>query len=549
MGSREAQVGRYRVVRRLAIGGMGEVFLAENPDERQRPVVVKTLREPDDGAQRLMFLDEARIASSLVHDHLAQVYEVGRHAGGYFLAMEYVHGESVRTVLERASARRRPLPLDFCLTVIAAAAAGLHHAHQRRGPDGAPLGIVHRDVTPSNLMVGFDGAVKVIDFGIAKAARRATSTQGGAVKGKTAYLAPEQLLAQPVDRRADVFALGVVLYELCTLTRAFVGANEYETMQRVVKVDLVPPSLRVSGFPLALEAVIARALARAPADRYPDTLALRRALLAVADTQRLELGPAAVRRCLASLFEPVVAAVADETSSGRRRRLARGTGAAGLTPELPDDFDPARTTLRWEWLPPAALLAGGASGPSVAPPAAAPAVAAPAVATSVAAPATLASPPVAVASAVIARAPARRRGALLVGAAALALVAAIAIVAWPRPPLPASPRVAPAGPAPSAPPIAPAVVAPAPAAVAPTPTPTPAPAPARTVWLRVTSAPTDATVLLDGVRLGRTPLAIEVERRGRTTATLKLRRHGRAVRIAVPLVADVVEHVVIPGAR
>ncbi len=460
MGSREAQVGRYRVVRRLAIGGMGEVFLAENPDERQRPVVVKTLREPDDGAQRLMFLDEARIASSLVHDHLAQVYEVGRHAGGYFLAMEYVHGESVRTVLERASARRRPLPLDFCLTVIAAAAAGLHHAHQRRGPDGAPLGIVHRDVTPSNLMVGFDGAVKVIDFGIAKAARRATSTQGGAVKGKTAYLAPEQLLAQPVDRRADVFALGVVLYELCTLTRAFVGANEYETMQRVVKVDLVPPSLRVSGFPLALEAVIARALARAPADRYPDTLALRRALLAVADTQRLELGPAAVRRCLASLFEPVVAAVADETSSGRRRRLARGTGAAGLTPELPDDFDPARTTLRWEWLPPAALLAGGTSGPIVAPPVVAPAVAGPTVTAvaAVPAPAAVAGPTVAVAPAVIARPPARRRGALLVGAAALGLVAAIAIVAWPRPPLPLVQTYARAGPDADQPPDQPAAM-------------------------------------------------------------------------------------------
>ncbi len=536
MGSRAAQVGRYRVVRRLAIGGMGEVFLAENPDERQRPVVVKTLREPDDGAQRLMFLDEARIASSLVHDHLAQVYEVGRHAGGYFLAMEYIDGESVRTVLERASLRRRPLPLDFCLTVIAAAAAGLHHAHQRRGPDGAPLGIVHRDVTPSNLMVGFDGAVKVIDFGIAKAARRATSTQVGAVKGKTAYLAPEQLLMQPVDRRADVFALGVVLYELCTLSRAFVGANEYETMQRVVKVDLVPPSLRVPGFPLALEAVIARALARAPADRFPDTLALRRALLAVADTQRLELGPAAVRRCLASLFEPVVAPVVDETSSGRRRRLARGTGAAGLTPDLPDDFDPACTTLRWEWLPPAALLAAGASGPIVgAPPVVAPPVVAPPVV----------APPVAASAPTPAR---RRRTAARIGVVAmLGAAVAIAIAAWPRPAL-RTPPAAIDPPLPAAPP-PPLVVPAAPPAVAPAPTPAPAPAPPPVVWLRVTSEPTDATVLLDGVRLGRTPLALQVDRRGRATATLKLRRHGRAVRFAVPLDADVVQHVVIPGAR
>ena len=234
-------------------------------------------------------------------------------------------------MLHTLATRDERLPLEHVLTIGIGAAAGLHAAHERKDRDGRPLGIVHRDVTPSNLLLAFDGGVKLIDFGIAKATRRVTETRTGTLKGKIAYMSPEQCQGELLDGRSDVFALGVVLYELCTLTRAFVGANEYETMQRVVKVDLVPPSLRVSGFPLALEAVIARALARAPADRYPDTLALRRALLAVADTQRLELGPAAVRRCLASLFEPVVAAVADETSSGRRRRLARGTGAAGLT--------------------------------------------------------------------------------------------------------------------------------------------------------------------------------------------------------------------------
>src|SRR6185503_1015616 len=154
------------------------------------------------------FLDEARLVATLHHQHVAQVYEIGvADDGTHFLAMEYLHGETLRAVLGRARDRGMRIPLEFTLTVVCASAAGLHHAHERRGTSGAPLGIVHRDVSPSNVIVGYDGAVKLIDFGIAKADERSTKTQTGFIKGKAGYMAPEQALGYAVDRRSDVFAL------------------------------------------------------------------------------------------------------------------------------------------------------------------------------------------------------------------------------------------------------------------------------------------------------------------------------------------------------
>src|SRR5262249_49369168 len=162
--------------------------------------------------------------------------------GTYFLAMEYLHGETVRATLARARHRHVRLPFEYALSVVANAASGLHHAHERRGADGQPLGIVHRDVSPSNIICGYEGSVKLIDFGIAKADARSTVTQTGFVKGKAGYMAPEQALGYPVDRRSDVFALGVVMYELCTQHRAFRAASEHESVQRMVRGDVTRPS-------------------------------------------------------------------------------------------------------------------------------------------------------------------------------------------------------------------------------------------------------------------------------------------------------------------
>lgn len=308
-GMRPQRLGRYELLRHLASGGMARVYIARvtGPGGFARHLVVKTIPEErrNDDAFIAMFLDEARLMATLHHQHIAQVFEVGcADDGSYFLAMEYVHGETVRQVLEVATKRRAQLSVDVGLSVTCAAAAGLHHAHERRDLDGTPLGIVHRDVSPSNLLLGYDGSVKLIDFGIAKAHLRTTQTASGVVKGKAGYMAPEQVRGEPVDRRSDVFALGVLAYELTTQTRAFHGATEFEAMRRTIHGEIDPPSQRVAGYPPALEDVVMTALAPDPADRFQDADAMRVALEQIARELGATLGDAPVIRALDKLFPP-----------------------------------------------------------------------------------------------------------------------------------------------------------------------------------------------------------------------------------------------------
>ncbi|MCA9677121.1 MAG: serine/threonine protein kinase, partial [Myxococcales bacterium] len=300
---------------------MAQVFLAKlhGIGGFERHVVLKTVRPErvDDESYVAMFLDEARLVSRLNHQHIAQVHDVGvADDGTYFLAMEYLHGETLRAVLERARDRAYCLPLDFALTVVCAAAAGLHHAHERRGAEGQPLQIVHRDVSPSNVIVGYDGSIKLIDFGIAKADERSTRTQTGFVKGKAGYMAPEQALGYPVDRRSDIFALGIVLYELTTQVRAFKGASEYESVQKIVRGELMAPSVAAPGYPPELEHVVMTALERDPDDRFGDADAMRRAIELTADHLGVMLGDLAVTRVLTELFgrraEPWIEADGDD---------------------------------------------------------------------------------------------------------------------------------------------------------------------------------------------------------------------------------------------
>ncbi|MDQ3365585.1 MAG: serine/threonine protein kinase, partial [Myxococcota bacterium] len=303
---RVEQLGKYQLVQHLASGGMASVYLARvtGPGGFERHVVLKTLRADGVADPSLvpMFLDEARLAALLHHRNIAQVFDVGSDKGTYFLAMEYVHGETLRVVMETALAHGGMLPLGFGVTVLAAAAAGLHHAHERRGAQGVPLGIVHRDVAPSNLIVSYDGSIKLIDFGIAKAAERATHTRTGFIKGKVGYMAPEQILGYPVDRRTDVFALGVLAYEVMTLHRAFAGGSQFEALERTVHSDLVRPTVAVPGFPPEFEEVILTALEIDPDDRYPNADVMRRDLERVAARLGLSIGEEAVLPVLDKLF-------------------------------------------------------------------------------------------------------------------------------------------------------------------------------------------------------------------------------------------------------
>jgi serine/threonine protein kinase len=274
------RLGRYRLVRRLAVGGMAEVYLAvaEGLSGFEKRVVVKRLlpQHARDGELVAMFLDEARLVASLEHPNIGAVYDVGAEGDEYFFAMEHVAGRDLRDLL--AAHAGEPLPLPEALAIVMRVAEALHHAHEQRDAEGRLLEIVHRDVSPSNVLVSAGGQVKLVDFGVAKWAAQRTETRHGVLKGKCAYMSPEQCRAQPLDRRSDVFSLGVVLYELTTGSRPFEGSTDFEIMTALVKGEPEPPSARWPEYPAALESIVLRALAPRPEDRFATAQELSRAL-------------------------------------------------------------------------------------------------------------------------------------------------------------------------------------------------------------------------------------------------------------------------------
>jgi eukaryotic-like serine/threonine-protein kinase len=264
--------GRYELMKKLAAGGMGQVYLArqKGPVGFQKLLVLKRLlphlSEDDDFIQ--MFLDEARIAALLNHPNIAQIYDLGEVDGIYYIAMEYVHGEAISEVNKRAIQRRGAMPVALKCRVISDAAAGLDAAHHARSPSGRKLALIHRDVSPQNVLVGFNGNVKIIDFGVAKAAGKLSQTTAGQIKGKHAYMSPEQAKGEPLDHRSDVFGLGTVFYELLTNTRLFKRESEMATLKAVVGAKIPPPSEVVPSIPKALDAVVLKALARNRDERF-----------------------------------------------------------------------------------------------------------------------------------------------------------------------------------------------------------------------------------------------------------------------------------------
>jgi serine/threonine protein kinase len=213
------RLGRYQLIKRLAIGGMAEIFLARvvGLEGFEKRVVLKSIlaQHATDEEWVQMFLEEARLAATLQHPNIAQVFDVGRDRNVHFFTMEYVRGADVRRIM-KAAERRGGVPLEVAVAIVIGAAAGLHYAHDKTDDAGRPLGIVHRDVSPANVLVSEDGAVKVVDFGIAKAALRRAATRTGTIKGKAGWISPEQCRGDRLDRRSDIFALGILLYELTT---------------------------------------------------------------------------------------------------------------------------------------------------------------------------------------------------------------------------------------------------------------------------------------------------------------------------------------------
>lgn len=273
--------GKYEIQHRLAIGGMGEVFysLQRGVPGFERPVILKSLL-PELAQQEGFidqFLDEARVAATLNHPNVVSIFEVGQWSGTYYLAMEYIRGRNLAQVIRKALEQQTRIPPSVSMRIVRDAALGLDHAHRASDGNGQPLHIVHRDISPQNIMVRDDGLTKVVDFGIARATNRATRTATGALKGKLAYMAPEQVMSADVGPQADQFALGIVLWEMLTHRRLFKAERDIDVVKKVLEEPISPPSAVLPLDP-ALDAIVMRMLERNAEKRFPSCAEVAAAL-------------------------------------------------------------------------------------------------------------------------------------------------------------------------------------------------------------------------------------------------------------------------------
>jgi len=334
-------LGHYELLTRLGRGGMASVWVARERapiSGKQRLVAVKAMlpelaRHSD---FRAMFLEEGQIVRSIDHPHVVKVHEVSEDGGILYMAMEWVEGDSLRTVIKEAK-RRRAIPAEMAVKIIADTAAGLHAAHELRGWDGELRNIVHCDVSPHNILVGLDGQAKLVDFGVANATAHSDLDGGDRIKGKFGYMSPEQASAGKVDRRSDVFALGIVLYELTTGERLFRGDDPAQTLE-LVKNGRIPAPKEVSpNYPEGLAAIVKRSLSRNVNQRFQTAAEFRDALEHYLKDARVMVSPAGVgqlvRRVLGPRIEQQRQALRDALT------VADGTVVTGLVPDQPASAD------------------------------------------------------------------------------------------------------------------------------------------------------------------------------------------------------------------
>jgi eukaryotic-like serine/threonine-protein kinase len=354
----DLRIGKYQVLQRLASGGMGEVFLAlqEGPAGFLRKVVIKRMRSPigENPAFVEMFLNEARLAALLSHPNVVHILELGQSGdGSWFIAMEHIHGRSLREVLGARSRLGTPgLPPELAARLCADTLRGLHHAHELRDAQGKRLEIIHRDVTPENVLVSFSGMVKLVDFGIAKAVSETSSiTRVSQLKGKVPYLAPEQLLAQRVDARTDVYTVGCVLYEMLSGRCAFlVDAPETDLMEAVLASMPYPLEQLCPGLPEALGAVTRRAMARSPAERFASAQEMATALEDFLQQRQARVPPEEVSRFMAGLFG-VAATAPPPSTSVPHTAPGLMTARVPSSPRSPPEQD-TETDLTHQGVPP-----------------------------------------------------------------------------------------------------------------------------------------------------------------------------------------------------
>ncbi len=297
---------KYRITRKLDAGGMAEVYegVAEGIRGFRKKVAIKrVLPHLVENARFIaMFLDEARLSLHLSHANVVQVFDIGQAGGTYFIVMEYVNGTNLKNFLRLMKERGQVLPVAQAIFIAMEVCRGLAYAHQLRDPEGRPLRIVHRDVSPPNILLSREGEVKIVDFGLAKANSQLENTSPGVVKGKYAYLCPESATGRPVDHRMDVFCTGIVLWEMLTGRRLFLGANDIETIKKVREADVpylphINPAVSAS-----LDAIIRKALAVDPDQRFQSCDALAEALAGCLFNERLKVTGFDLRRTLEAVL-------------------------------------------------------------------------------------------------------------------------------------------------------------------------------------------------------------------------------------------------------
>jgi len=303
----DRRFGKYQLIAHIASGGMAEIYLAsfEALGGFEKTIVVKRMlpHVQQDPHFVEMFLDEARLAARLNHPNVVQIFDMGQIDERYFIAMEYLAGEALSTLVRRLRRLKKRFPPVLAAGIVMQAAEGLHHAHCLKGRDGAPLNLVHRDVSPQNVFVLYAGGVKVVDFGVAKAADRSVKTRTGVLKGKLGYMSPEQIQNRELDARADVFSLGVVLWESLVCRRLFRGDSEYSVMRVISETDAPSPLTVNRHIPERLADITLKALARDREQRYTTAAELRAELAAYLRDTAAEADTVAVGRFMQLLFK------------------------------------------------------------------------------------------------------------------------------------------------------------------------------------------------------------------------------------------------------